>query len=78
MRNITIQTARNVLQGEINKGVNDGALRTALEIAIETMNDMMVIDWHEGRAGDDLNLRVYMGYSREEYQKYVMPEQFTK
>ena len=71
---MNIQTARNVLQGELNKGINDGSIRTALEIAIETMNDRMVADWREGRAGKGLELRVYMGYSEEEYQNFLTPE----
>jgi hypothetical protein len=56
----------------LNKGISDGSIRTALEIAIETMNDMMIEDWHEGRVEEGLDLRVYMGYSEEEYNKYVM------
>lgn len=69
---MTIQTARNVIQGMLNKGIDDGSIKTALEIAIETMNDMMVVDWHEGREGKGLELRMYMGYSEEEYNKYVL------
>lgn len=67
------QTARNVLRNLLSTDIaKDGSVKTAIEIAIEDMDALMIEDWHNGRYGKGLELREYLGYSEEEYDKYIM------
>lgn len=67
------QTARNVLRNLLQTDITkDGSIKTALEIAIEDIDTLMIKDWHEGRVGNGLELREYLGYTEDDYIKYVM------
>ena len=51
--------------------ITDGAYKTAIEIAIETLFDDATVDWHKN-CENDLSLREYLGLSEADYRYWVM------
>ena len=61
--------AAKVLKSHLDE-ITDGAYRTATEIAIESLFEDAVDDWHEHYSGE-LSLREYLGLTNEEYNRWL-------
>ena len=51
--------------------IADGAYKTAMEIAIETLYLDALTDWHNG-AGEGLSATEYLGLTEEEYYYWLL------
>lgn len=62
--------AAQVLRSHLSE-ITDGAYKTAMEIAIETLYLDAINDWHKG-AGDGLSAREYLELTEEEYCYWLL------
>lgn len=51
--------------------ITDGAYKTAIEVAIETLCDDAILDWARWYQ-NELNLRQYLGFNESDYDRWIV------